>query len=54
MTTDRIVYVETEDDMTDVVHVSENTYIAYIRIPIVYSNDDIKRMVEDVIDLIEA
>jgi hypothetical protein len=28
MTTDRIVYVETEDEMTHVVHVSENTYIA--------------------------
>jgi hypothetical protein len=28
MTTDRIVYVEKEDEMTHVVHVSENTYIA--------------------------
>jgi hypothetical protein len=52
MTTDRIVYVETEDEMTHVVHVSENVHRLHPN-SIVYSND-IKRMVEDVIDLIEA
>lgn len=54
MTTSRIVYVETDDAVADVVHVSENTYIAYIRIPLMYTNDDIKRTVTDVIDKIEA
>jgi hypothetical protein len=41
-----------EDDMTHVVHVSESTSPTSEFYSVL--NDDIKRMVEDVIDLIEA